>query len=133
MVANCSISNSETETPPPNYKNLWHLTNVSGGIAGVNENFELKTIIWSFNDVTQKLTVTNNNSDDVIQDGLDSGVYDYSILNANDSSYLVVNDNELGELTFSQTAMQINGNKMSEGEGADGFIYLFQLQVVLAD
>ena len=71
VLTNCSVSNdSDTQQ---NYKNLWHLINVSGGIAGINENFELETIIWSFNETTLKLTVVNSNPDDTIQDGLDSG------------------------------------------------------------
>ncbi len=132
ILTNCSVSNNDVENPQ-NFKNLWHLINASGGIAGVNENFELETITWSFDEVTQKLTVTNNNQDDSIQDGLDSGTYDYSIIIANGVSYLVVDDNEVGEITFSLTGMQIDENMMSTSTGADGFIYLFQLQTILVE
>ena len=131
VVTNCSISNN-TETPQ-NFKNLWHLINVSGGVSGINENFELETIIWSFNEATLKLTIVNNNDDDTIQDGLDSGTYDYAITNANGKSYLIIDGNEVGELTFTQTSMQIDENIMSTGNGADGFMYSFQLQTFLIE
>ena len=131
VLSSCSVSNNDE--PEQNYKSLWHLINVSGGFAGVNESFELETIIWSFDEATLKLTVANNNQDNAIQDGLDAGTYDYSIINTNGESFLVIDGNELGELTFSQAGMQIDENLKSTGNGADGFIYSFQLQRVLVE
>ena len=132
VFTNCSLSN-DSETPQ-NYKKSWHLINVSGGFAGVNENFELETIIWSFDEPTAKLTVVNNNSDDTIQDGLASGAYDYSIDIAEDGkSYITIDANELGLLTVNQTGMFIDENMMSTGTGADGFIYSFQVELVLIE
>ena len=131
ILTGCSVGNDVNTQQT--YKRLWHLINVTGGIGGVNENFEPNTIVWSFNETTAKLTVTNDNPDDTIEDGLDSGTYDYSIINANGESYLVINDNELGELSFSQTGMGINENVKSTGTGADGFLYLFQLEVQVVE
>lgn len=132
LLTNCAVSDdSNTEQ---NYKNLWHLINVSGGVAGVNENFELETIIWSFDEATSKLTVENNNQDDTIQDGIESGIYNYSITSGEGGrSYLTVETNEFGLLTFSQNGMSIDGNQLSTGDVADGFMYSFQIQVVIAD
>lgn len=131
VLTSCSVGNDVNDQQ--NYKRLWHLINVTGGVGGVNQNFEPSTIVWSFDEPTLKLTVTNNNQDDTAPDGLDSGTYDYSIINANGESYLVIDDNELGELSFSQTGMGINENIKSTGTGADGFVYLFQLEVVVAE
>ncbi len=131
ILTNCSVGNDTNEQQ--NYKRIWHLINVSGGISGVNENFQLETITWSFNETTSKLTVVNNNQDDAIQDGLDSGTYDYSILNEGGQSYISIGTSEFGEVIFSQNGMQIDGNKLSTGTGADGFIYSFELQVIVAD
>ncbi|WP_142783187.1 hypothetical protein [Changchengzhania lutea] len=129
ILTNCSL-NDDSSTPPQQYDSLWHLTNVSGGISGVDEDYAVETIIWSFDDATLKLTVNNNNQDDSLEDGLDSDTYDFSILETDGKSYLLIDGNELGELIFSQTGMIIDGNKLSTGVGADGFIYTFQLQLV---
>ena len=62
-LTNCSISNEDNSTPQV-YKTYWHLINVSGAFAGVNNDFELNKIVWLFNDTENTLTVSNNNSSD---------------------------------------------------------------------
>lgn len=129
ILSNCSINNSDP-LPPQEVKYLWHLVKVTGGVAGVDEQFSTDTVIWSFDGDTQTLTVDNKNSDDTIEDGLDSGSYDYSVLDIDGTTYLSIDGNEFGSFETSQTTLSINQNLMSTGNGADGFIYTFQVEVI---
>ena len=129
-ITSCSLEN-DTNQDEQTYKSLWHLRNVSGGVSGVNDNFDLEAIVWSFNETTLKLTVENNNTDDTKQDGWDSGTYDYSFTQTGSKDYLIIDGTEVGELTFtSQNSMVINENEKSTGTGADGLIYTFQRTLV---
>lgn len=129
IFTNCSIKNDNTT--PDVVRVYYNLINVSGGIEGVDDYFELGTITWTFNDETGILTVVNENIDDTKQDGLDSGDYNYSVLNSGGNSFLIVDSNELGSLEYITNNLIINGNETSEGSGADGFIYTFSLTTVI--
>ena len=129
IFTNCSIKNDNTT--PDVFRVYYNLINVSGGIEGVDDYFELGTITWTFNDETGILTVVNENIDNTKQDGLDSGDYNYSVLNSGGNSFLIVDSNELGSLEYITNNLIINGNETSEGSGADGFIYTFSLTTVI--
>ena len=128
IFTNCSIK--DDNTTPEVVRVYYNLINVSGGIEGVDDYFESGTIIWSFNDETGILTVVNENIDDTKQDGLDSGDYNYSVLNSGDNSFLIIESNELGLLEYITNNLIINENKTSEGSGADGFIYTFSITTI---
>ena len=100
----------------------WNLINISGGIAGNNIDFENRLIFWSFNSENSTLTITNNNSDSTINDGLDSGTYSYSIQNSNGKSFLFINNSEFGNITVLDGELLINQNIFTNANGADGFI-----------
>tara|TARA_R110002050_G_scaffold5292_1_gene23914 strand:- start:17832 stop:18272 length:441 start_codon:yes stop_codon:yes gene_type:complete len=130
---NCSIDNNTNDIPKVITKTYWHLKNVSGGIAGVDNNFNLDDIIWQFNDLTGDLTVTNTNTDDTIEDALESGDYSFSVTTDNTDNYLIIDDNEYGSYIISETELIIDQNVTSSGSGADGFIYTFQRVLVVED
>jgi hypothetical protein len=125
ILTNCSISDDSNNTPPKVIKIYWNLVNVSGGIVGVDDDFQTGTIIWTFNDETETLNVVNDNTDDTKQDGLATGDYTYSVVNIEENSFLIVDSNELGSLTLNTSQLIINENETSEGSTADGFIYTF--------
>jgi hypothetical protein len=125
ILTNCSISDDSNNTPPKVIKIYWNLVNVSGGIVGVDDDFQTGTIIWTFNDETETLNVVNDNTDDTKQDGLATGDYTYSVVNIEENSFLIVDSNELGSLTLNTSQLIINENETSEGSAADGFIYTF--------
>jgi len=128
-LTNCSIGNNDN-TQPQVVEVYWNLINVTGGVAGVNEDYALGTIIWRFNEASGVLSVENNNTDDTKQDGLDSGNYSYSILDDNGNMFLVVDSNEIGRLTITANEFVLNENETSQGSGADGFIYTFRKTTV---
>jgi len=100
----------------------WNLKNISGGITGINNDFESQLIFWSFNSDNSILTVTNNNSDTTINDGLETGTYKYLIQATNGQSFLFINDSEFGNITIFGNELIINQNIITDGNGADGFI-----------
>lgn len=132
IFSNCSVNNSDS-TPTQKVEYLWHLVNVTGGFSGIDEQFSVDTVVWVFNEDAKILTVENNNDDDSIEDGLDTGTYNYSVLAIDNITYLIVDDNELGSFTSDFETLTINQNIISTGSGADGFIYEFKREVVITN
>lgn len=126
----CSISNNNNDDSPQVIKTYWHLTNVSGGFAGVNHDFALGHIIWFFDEALAELSIENLNTDDSLEDGFDTGNYVFSIQEVNNETFLKVDSNEFGYFTLSETELVINQNITTSGSGADGFIYTFKRVLV---
>ena len=128
-LSSCSLNNNDVKQQV--YKSYWHLINVSGGFSGVDNDFELNKIIWSFNEEENELTVTNTNTED-LEDGLDTGTYTYSVdEDDNKDLFLTINSNEFGNFTVSESQLIIDQNITTNGTGADGFIYTFKRVVIL--
>ena len=127
ITFSCSVDNKSNDISDENVISLWHLTSASGGISGVNDQFSLGIIGWVFDDENGTVTIENNNSDSGKEDGLDSGTYNYSIIETETASFIIVDGIELGELLFtSNNFFEINQNETSTGPAADGYIYTFQ-------
>ena len=109
------------------------MINVTGGVAGVNETYSLDTIVWAFNDATKTLVVENNNDDDTKEDALDSGTYDFDVLDTNGKTYITIDNTEFGNFVVSQNTLLIDQNIMSTGSGADGFVYTFQRIILIEE
>ena len=124
ILTSCSIKNEDDK--PQVVRSEWHLKNVSGGLEGVNNDFDFNQVIWMFNEFQGSLTVLNNNTN-AIEDGLDSGTYTYSLLDDGTTTFLIIDDNEFGGLIILNNNLTIDQNLTSTGTGADGFIYSFQL------
>ncbi|TBN04669.1 hypothetical protein EYD45_05245 [Hyunsoonleella flava] len=137
FILGCSVNDDTPEIQDQQEAQVfqWHLTNVSGGIAGVDIDFETDTIIWVFSvDFVGNgvLNVQNQNSDSSKEDGLDTGVYSISIPVYDSQSILFINGDEYaGLLTPTEEDLIINQNITSSGAtGSDGFIYTFKRKVV---
>ena len=100
----------------------WNLKNISGGLAGINDDYNQGIIKWIFDSQALTLTVENNNSQNTIYDGFESGIYSYSILESGGNSYLIVEDIEFGGFAITENNLVIDQNKTTAGSGADGFI-----------
>jgi hypothetical protein len=131
-LTNCSIGNNE-DLPDQIITIYWHLTNVSGGVAGVDNDFDVNDIVWHFNNTTNKLTVNNTNTDDTIEDGFDSGVYDFSVTTVGSDEFLIIDSNELGNVEATQTQLIIDQNITTSGTGDDGFVYTFTRETIVED
>tara|TARA_R110002049_G_scaffold85844_6_gene218287 strand:+ start:14442 stop:14876 length:435 start_codon:yes stop_codon:yes gene_type:complete len=125
ILTNCSIDNKD-ENAQQVALSFWYLINTSGGLAGVDDQFELDTVVWFFDEINGTVTVENNNTEETKQDGLDSGTYPFSILTDGGEDFIIIDGNELGKILINQTNFVIDQNKTSQGDLADGFIYTFQ-------
>jgi hypothetical protein len=109
----------------------WNLVNVSGGVSGVDIDYNVGDIVWLFDEVNTKLTVTNTNTDDTLEDGLDSGTYPYSVINNSHDLFLSIDGTEFGSFTVSGNQLVIDQNITTSGTGADGYVYTFQKTTVI--
>ncbi|MBD0832018.1 hypothetical protein [Aestuariibaculum sediminum] len=132
----CGISDDNSDNVTPQAVRVeWHLIKVTGGISGVNNNFELYDIVWEFNDETGQFTVNNTNEDSSIEDGLDSGTYVFSILKEDSSNYFIVNDTEFANILVDNNAgeMTLDQNVTTAGVGSDGYIYYFKSIIIYSE
>lgn len=130
LLTSCSLSNDNNSQY---VRTEWHLKNVTGGIDGVSNDFNLNTVIWTFNEVLGTLNIENNNTNAELEDGFDTGNYTYSLIDNGNNSFIIINQTEFGSLTLSNNQMTINQNEKSTGTGADGYIYKFQLVEINED
>jgi hypothetical protein len=77
ILSSCSRDSNSTPIDP--VQGQWKLVNVTGTFAGINHDFNPGLITWTFNPITQTVTVVNNNTDDSKWDSFDTGVYNYQI------------------------------------------------------
>ncbi len=128
-LTNCSTEGNSNNQPSQITITEWNLINVTGGIAGVDHDFEIGDIVWSFNNINALLTVNNNNTEDDLEDSLPTGSYNISFIETNDDLFLRISDQEFGEVIISGTDnedMVIDQNSLSTGQGSDGFVYTFK-------
>ncbi|MEZ4810856.1 MAG: hypothetical protein R2819_10915 [Allomuricauda sp.] len=116
-----ACSSSDDDTQKDIVAGTWNVQNISGGFAGINDDYAPGTIIWAFNPANQTLQVTNNNEADTIYDGLPTGQYSYSVLSVENELFLQINDQEFSGITIFSRQLLLDENKKSTGTGADGF------------
>ena len=107
-------------TVSSNINGTWHMTNMSGGVAGIDIDYANTDILWIFDDLSATLTVNVAATVDNYH-YLSPGTYDYSILIKKKLSYLVV-DTEIGQISIIDSQMIIDENKQSNADGTDGYI-----------
>ena|SRR5690606_8457761 len=127
-LTNCSVNDNGDN--PQIVRILWNLENVTGGIAGVNNNFSPNVVVWEFNLNTSVLIVTNTNTNTALEDGLDAGSYTFQINRVGNYDYLSIANNEVGRITITETTFILDQNEKSTGTTADGYIYKFKKYVV---
>ena len=125
VIISCNKSDDNAQNNDT-LNEVWHLVNVSGGFAGVNDSFERNIITWEFNSENGSLFVMNNNTDTSKQSGLTSGNYVFAVEEINGSLYFILNEQESGEVTIVENNLLIDENSMSNGSGADRFKYMFE-------
>lgn len=128
---NCSLGNDSNNGTDITYKTYWHLINVTGGLAGIDDDFDFDEIIWHFDDDNAKLVIENNNTDDSKEDGFNSGTYTYSTTEEGINSFLFIDAAEFGSYIFtSDNEFIIDQNLTTDGDAADGFEYTFKMVLV---
>ncbi|MFH6771665.1 hypothetical protein [Gaetbulibacter aestuarii] len=126
LFFNCSLGNDNTTNSVPKTNITWHLTQTTGGIEGVNDQFELGTVVWTFYESTGVLYVDNQNTDTTKEAFLSSGNYTYSINQVGGLKFITIDGVEYGEIIINTNDFTINENNKSTGTESDGFVYTFQ-------
>jgi hypothetical protein len=104
---NCS--NDDDNTPPQSTNtNTWNLTHVVGGIAGIDQTIPTGLIQWTFNNDTGMLVVVNNNTDEMLFDFFDSGIYPYNIQNNGTDDLITIDGIEFGAWIETQNEVTID-------------------------
>ncbi len=123
LVWNLSIScNSDEESNTADSSSSWTLVNLSGGLMGVNQNYEEGEVVWVFDASTQTLDIQHNytpTEDEIIPFPVEDS-YAYEFIEQEGQIYLVVEQWNLG--IISQSAGQIT---LDNNVAADGFAYIF--------
>ena len=124
VLAGCADTDTPLEVDP--MQGTWNLLNISGGFVGMDQDFEKGTIVWEFHPGQQRLVVVNNAPSDAMYMGLGTGSYRYSVEVKNSNAYLMINDVELGGISFFKSKMVVDQNLGSQGNGADGFVLVLE-------
>ena len=139
LIYSCSINDNNLPEESNQQREVyqWHLINVSGGLAGVDIDYDLETIIWVFNvgfSGNGGLIVENDNTDSSLEDGINTGSYNISMQVIENGTYLFIEGEEFGKVsTPTSVDLIIDQNSLSTGTGADGYIYTFKRKVILVD
>ena len=117
----CNNDDDAQQNTDPTLEGTWSLVNVYGGLAGVDDDFDMGTITWDFDEDNLELTVTNTNTTAVIYDGFPSGTYDYELFTPTDENASVTIN------TFSYVITTLTSSQLilDEGVAADGFLLTF--------
>lgn len=121
-----SCSDTDDAAPIEALDGTWNLTNIQGGLAGINEDFASGSITWSFNNESLILTVENNSTQTTVYSGYPTGSYAYTIAVDDKNEYIIMNTVSFGSYVFSGNNLIINQNENPAGSGADGFILQFE-------
>lgn len=117
----------KNETPQMETLNgTWNLKNISGGFAGVDDDFEKGLVTWTFDEPNSTLYVINNSTQEFIYSGYETGTYTYNIFSySNGNKFMIINGTEHGKYLIQGNLLTINENELQSGAGADGFIFEF--------
>ena len=121
LSVSCNNNDDSMQNPDTTLDGSWSLVNVSGGFAGVNDDFEVGIITWDFNQDNLELTVTNTNTANVIFDGLPSGAYNYVFLTTTGEDVSLV----INSISYDLTTLSSSELVLDEGVAADGFLLTY--------
>ncbi|MEM5566409.1 hypothetical protein WNY78_14910 [Psychroserpens sp. AS72] len=127
LAVNLSCGNDDLNatTSSQTLNGLWNLTSIEGGFADVNYQFDVGEITWNFNLETNLLNVVNNNLEDIASDGLETGEYNFSIVEFDDILLLEINNDSFGSYFIQNNELIIDQNGETSGN-SDGFILGFR-------
>ncbi len=122
VVLGCSNDDDGASNPDISSSELsgsWNLINVSGGFQGIDQDFDPGTVIWVFNETNNTIAVTNNNTDNSIEDMLPTGTYDYALVSLQQVREIVIDGVNRGNLEVTAGQLIINE------QFRDGFRFVF--------
>lgn len=121
FLVSCVNIDDDTNEHPVN--GTWKLKNVSGGLKGVDLDYNDEEVTWVFNETSKELKVNNtiiNTGPQSLYLPIATGDYLYEIKFKEGSEILYINDVKKGSVTISNDTLFIN-----EGVASDGMLYKF--------
>lgn len=129
-ITSCETSDLNTDNQKENLFlekiSQWNLTNIKGGLLGLNENYETGAVKWTFSSKNSTLSIENNNQKDANLDIIKSGNYHYYIVNNKDMLYLYIEGLEFGHIIREQNTLKIDQGNTTNGPLTDGYILSFK-------
>ncbi|EPR72257.1 hypothetical protein ADIWIN_2757 [Winogradskyella psychrotolerans RS-3] len=120
LAQSCNGDDDAQQNSEPTLNTTWSLINVSGGFAGVDDDFESGIITWHFNNEASEITVINNDTSNAIHSGYASGTYTYEVITTPNDTTLVIGNTDLKITTLTSSQLILD-----EGMISDGFQYTF--------
>ncbi|MDD5150489.1 MAG: carboxypeptidase-like regulatory domain-containing protein [Flavobacterium sp.] len=122
IASSCSLDNWSSKDEPQ-INSSWILKNTSGGIAGINDNFNNGDVIWDFNRSNQTLTVTKKVN--TTGSGIPAGTYSYTLKQEGKTSLIEIKQVDVVYTTLTYEFLNENGVVFKDEALADGFQYTF--------
>lgn len=133
FFTSCS-NDDDTTTQVESLDRIWNLSNVSGGFAGVDIDYEDGSVTWEFILENQLLIVTSSLTDDSPQSTflpLQTGEYDFTTTEFDGRTFLqiedfgIFNNGDYGRYQILNGELIIDQSEGSEGGAADVFTLSF--------
>lgn len=122
IASSCSIDNYSPNSELQ-VNSSWVLKNTTGGIAGINDNFNNGDVIWDFNAVNNTLKVTKKIN--TAGSGIPAGTYTYSLKHEEKTSLIEIKQLDVVYTTLTYEFLNENGVVFKDEALADGFQYTF--------
>lgn len=129
FVSSCDKDEDATSFINSGLVGTWNLNNSSGGFAGISCDYQSGEVVFVFDNM-DNLSITNNViNTTALCGGQEIGIslesHTYGVLTSNDKKFLLVDDQEVGELKINEDQFTLNQNSSSEGSGADLYFLTF--------
>ena len=123
VATSCNVDNLSSFEDQAQINSSWVLKNTSGGIAGINDNFNNGDVIWDFNGANQTLKVTKKIN--TTGSGIPAGTYNYSLKQEGKTNLLVIKQVDVIYTTLTYDFLNENGVVFKDEAIADGFQFTF--------
>ncbi|WP_417876116.1 hypothetical protein [Winogradskyella sediminis] len=120
LTLSCKSDDDADQNLNPTLIGSWSLVNVSGGFAGVDDDFNDGVILWNFTNNPSEITITNTNTTEVVHSGYPSGTYSYEIETTPNDTIVVIENTDLRIISLTTNQLILD-----EGVVSDGFQYTF--------
>ncbi|MEO0505970.1 MAG: hypothetical protein AAF090_07430 [Bacteroidota bacterium] len=118
-----SCNNDDDNTPAESISGTWKIQNVSGGLQGVDIDYQEGDVDWTFDTDSQTVRVENRiltTGPEDIYAGPETGSYPYEVEQLGQTQILYLDDEVMGGIILSGNTLTVDS-----GSDADGLVTIF--------
>ena len=118
-----SCNNDDDATPVESISGTWKMQNVSGGLQGINIDYQDGDVDWTFDTDSQTVRVENRiltTGPEDIYAGPETGSYPYEVEQLGQTQILYLDEEVMGGIILSGNTLTIDS-----GSDADGLVTIF--------